>query len=53
MDCINEAYQAEDLKKEFIHPDTKKHVPLDRLIALYAWHGEHHLGHLKIIAGKA
>jgi hypothetical protein len=44
--------KKEDLKKEFIHPDTKKHVPLDRLIALYAWHGEHHLGHLKIIAGK-
>lgn len=44
--------KAEDLKKEFIHPDTQKNVPLDRLIALYAWHGEHHLGHLKIVAGK-
>ena len=41
-----------DMKKEFFHPDTKKHVPLDRLIALYAWHGEHHLGHLRIIAEK-
>ncbi|HZI24681.1 MAG TPA: putative metal-dependent hydrolase [Chryseolinea sp.] len=44
--------KKEDLKKEFIHPDTKKNVPVDRLIALYAWHGEHHLGHLKIIGGK-
>ena len=43
---------GENLKKEFIHPDTKKHVPLDRLIALYAWHGEHHLGHLKIVAAN-
>jgi hypothetical protein len=43
----------EDLKKEFIHPDTKKNVPLDRLIALYAWHGEHHLGHLNIVADKS
>jgi hypothetical protein len=42
-----------DLKKEFIHPDTKKNVPLERLIALYAWHGEHHLGHLQIVANKA
>ena len=42
----------EDLRKEFFHPDSKKHVPLDRLIALYAWHGEHHLGHLEIIAKK-
>lgn len=43
---------AEDLKKEFIHPETKKHVPLDRLIALYAWHGDHHLGHLEIVGRK-
>ncbi|SHG69203.1 DinB superfamily protein [Chryseolinea serpens] len=40
-----------DLKRSFIHPDTKKNVPLDRLTALYAWHGNHHLGHLKIVAG--
>jgi hypothetical protein len=38
-----------DLKKSFIHPETQKHVRLDRLIALYAWHGEHHLAHLKLI----
>lgn len=44
--------RAEDLRKEFIHPDSKKNIPLDRLIALYAWHGEHHLGHLKIVAKK-
>jgi hypothetical protein len=41
---------TEDLKKEFLHPETKKHVRLDRLVATYAWHGEHHLGHLKIVA---
>lgn len=44
--------KTEDLSKEFLHPETKKLVRLDRLIALYAWHGEHHLGHLQIIAGK-
>lgn len=41
-----------DMKKSFIHPDTKKHQSIERLIAMYAWHGEHHLGHLKIIAKK-
>ncbi|MBL0744964.1 YfiT family bacillithiol transferase [Chryseolinea lacunae] len=40
----------EDLTKSFLHPDTQKYVRLDRLIALYAWHGAHHLGHLKIVA---
>lgn len=36
----------EMLRKEFTHPETKKQVPLDRLIAMYAWHGDHHLGHV-------
>jgi hypothetical protein len=43
----------EDRKKEFTHPETKRQVSIERMIALYAWHGEHHLGHLKIIASKA
>jgi len=32
--------------RTFTHPETGKAVPLDRLIALYAWHGEHHLAHI-------
>ena len=37
---------AENLQREFIHPDTKKHVRIDRMIAMYAWHGDHHLAHI-------
>lgn len=44
--------KPEELAKSFMHPETKKLVPLDRMIDLYAWHGDHHLGHLKIIAAK-
>jgi hypothetical protein len=44
--------QQQDLSKYFVHPDTGKNVRLDRLIALYAWHGDHHLGHLEIISKK-
>jgi uncharacterized damage-inducible protein DinB len=40
------ALTPELLQRQFTHPDTKKQVPLDRLIAMYAWHGEHHLGHI-------
>lgn len=43
--------KADELQREFVHPETKNHVRVDRLINLYAWHGQHHLGHLKIIAG--
>lgn len=39
----------EDLQKSFVHPETGKNIRLDRLVALYAWHGEHHLGHLKLV----
>lgn len=40
------ALTPQQLQKAFTHPDTKKLVPLGRLIALYAWHGDHHLGHI-------
>lgn len=36
----------EELKKGFIHPETGKLIPLERLINLYAWHGDHHLAHI-------
>jgi len=42
-----------DYSKALVHPDTKKEMRLDRLIAMYSWHGEHHLGHLKIVAAKS
>jgi len=35
-----------ELKKEFIHPETKKNVRLNNLMGLYAWHGDHHLAHI-------
>ena len=42
-----------DFQKEFLHPDTKKNMRLDRITAMYAWHGEHHFGHLKIVANRS
>jgi len=41
------------LKREFIHPDTRRHLSLARMVATYAWHGQHHLGHLRIVSGKS
>ncbi|MEM6522338.1 MAG: YfiT family bacillithiol transferase [Bacteroidota bacterium] len=37
----------EELNKAFIHPEHGKEVPLKVNVGIYAWHGEHHLGHLK------
>jgi uncharacterized damage-inducible protein DinB len=30
----------------FIHPQTQKEINLERMLALYAWHGKHHLAHI-------
>lgn len=46
------ALTMDDLQREYIHPDTKKHVKLATIVAMYAWHGDHHLGHLNIVAEK-
>lgn len=35
--------------KIFVHPEMKREISLRWNVALYAWHGNHHLGHLKII----
>lgn len=40
------------LKRAFVHPDGMKKVPLDRLIHLYAWHGDHHLAHITTLKEK-
>lgn len=39
--------QEEQWKRSFTHPETGKEIPLDVLVALYAWHGKHHLGHIE------
>lgn len=42
--------KPDDFNRNFLHPETKKHVSLARQMATYAWHGEHHLAHINIIA---
>ncbi|AXT58485.1 putative metal-dependent hydrolase [Aquimarina sp. AD1] len=41
----------EDLGKVFIHPEGDVAISLAEDIGIYAWHGNHHLAHLQIIAG--
>jgi hypothetical protein len=50
---LMEGLSEEDLGREYVHPETNKHNRLDRIIAMYAWHGDHHLGHLKIVADQS
>jgi hypothetical protein len=43
---------ADDLSKKYIHPEYDREFRLDELIALYAWHGKQHCGHLQIILNQ-
>ena len=38
----------EQLSRTFIHPESGRTIRLDELISLYAWHGQHHLEHIKL-----
>ena len=38
-----------DLERKYIHPEYNREFKLNELLALYAWHGKHHYGHLQII----
>jgi len=36
----------EELKRVFIHPETKEEVSLEKNIGIYAWHSKHHYSHI-------
>lgn len=42
----------EQLQRTFVHPEMGKIIRLDWNIGQYAWHGEHHLGHVKLVVQK-
>lgn len=43
--AILRAMKDEDFRREYVHPETGRHA-LDHLLALYAWHGPHHIAHI-------
>lgn len=42
----------DDFEREYIHPEYNYTVPLKKVVGLYAWHGNHHLAHLKLLLSK-
>ena len=37
---------AEDWEREYMHPEYKSLWPLWKVVALYTWHGRHHVAHI-------
>jgi hypothetical protein len=46
-----ETLSADEYSRGYFHPEVNRLIPIIESAANYAHHGEHHLGHLKIIAG--
>lgn len=36
-----------DFQRSYFHPERNKEYPLDITLMIYAWHGVHHLAHIK------
>jgi uncharacterized damage-inducible protein DinB len=43
------AMTAADFSRTFVHPEQGRAMSLDMALALYAWHGKHHVGHVRLV----
>jgi len=43
---ILRSMRAEDFRRTFRHPEYECDFSIDGLVALYAWHGRHHVAHI-------
>jgi hypothetical protein len=41
-----------DFERTYYHPESKSEVKLKTVLALYAWHGRHHLEHIRNVKRK-
>ena len=46
------AMSPADFSRTFVHPEQGRAMSLDTTLALYAWHGRHHVGHVALVAGR-
>ena len=46
MGALFDSFTEEQWNRTFVHPQTGAEIPLKRNLAIYAWHGKHHLAHI-------
>ena len=44
---VLKALDEDGLKRTIFHPEMNKSLSLEKLLALYAWHGNHHLAQIE------
>jgi hypothetical protein len=42
----------EQWSRTFFHPEQKKSIRLDGVLAMYAWHGKHHVAHINTLRDR-
>lgn len=46
------AMKPSDFERRLKHPEWDAPLPLDHMLALYAWHGRHHVAHITELAKR-
>ena len=46
------AMSDEDYARALVHPETNKVIRLDTMLALYVWHGKHHVAHVQSLKDR-
>ena len=46
LTALFETFTEPQWERTFVHPETGKTYTLKRTLALYSWHGRHHLAHI-------
>jgi len=41
-----------ELSRRFRHPEHNRSIDLDEMLALYAWHGRHHVAHITSLRSR-
>jgi uncharacterized damage-inducible protein DinB len=48
-----ETLKESDFARTFHHPEYGRHYTLDEALALYAWHGRHHVAHITALRERS
>lgn len=51
--CLAETLSPKELQRTYVHPQYQRTSSLSDVLALYSWHGRHHLAHIKLALGLA
>jgi uncharacterized damage-inducible protein DinB len=50
--AVLRAMAPDDFARTLRHPEHGRVLALDEMLAMYAWHGRHHLAHVALAAGQ-